>query len=96
MESSVVEVEVDDPLPANFAHGVAVQVMPVLMPLQAAEARVHLAAVAAREPALPALLVYLGHVQLEEPLRRELSATYFAVRRPTLFRRSPASFRRIV
>ena len=85
------EVEVDDSLPTNLADGVAVQVVPVLVPLQAAQARVHLATVAAREPALAALLVYLGHVQPQEPLGRELSAAYFAVRRPTLFRPSPSA-----
>ena len=87
MKSSVVQVEVDDPLPTNLTDGVAIQVVPVLVPFQTAKARVHLAAVAAREPALAALFVYLGHVQPEEPLRRELPATYFAVRRSLLFRR---------
>ena len=88
MKSSVVQVEVDDPLPTNLTDGIAIQVVPVLVPFQTAKARVHLAAVAAREPALAALFVYLGHVQPEEPLRRELSATYVAVRRSFLFRRS--------
>ena len=87
VESSVVEVKVDDPLSTDFADGVTVQVMPVLMPLQAAQARVHPAAVAAGESAFAALFVYLCHVQPEKALSRELSAAYFAVRRTLLFRR---------
>ena len=69
VEPPVVEVEVDDPLPTDLADRVAVQVVPVLVPLQAPQPRVHLSAVAAGELALAALLVDLGHVQPEEPLR---------------------------
>ena len=91
VEPPVVEVEVDDPLPTDLADGVAIQVVPILVPLQAPQPRVHLSAVAAGEPALAALLVDLGHVQPEEPLRGELPAAYLAVRRSLLLRRNQLS-----
>ena len=91
VEPPVVEVEVDDPLSTDLADGVAIQVVPILVPLQAPQPRVHLSAVAAGEPALAALLVDLGHVQPEEPLRGELPAAYLAVRRSLLLRRTQQS-----